>query len=134
MAMGLGLLVGALLARKRRFRLHAGCQSAVVLANLAVVALAMAPSFGRRIVPVLAARPARVVKSRYALVVTHAVLGSVTELCGLYILLSAGTEVLPRRFRITRYKLWMRCVLGLWWVVILLGQATYSAWYLPHFR
>jgi uncharacterized membrane protein YozB (DUF420 family) len=134
MAMGLGLLVGAHLARRRRFQLHAWCQSAVVVANLVVIALTMAPSFGGQIVPALAARPARVVKLRYALVATHAMLGSVAELGGLYILLSAGTEVLPRRFRIARYKLWMRCLLVLWWVVILLGLATYGAWYFPHFR
>ena len=29
MAMGVGLLIGALLARMRRFRVHAGCQSAI---------------------------------------------------------------------------------------------------------
>jgi uncharacterized membrane protein YozB (DUF420 family) len=134
LAMGLGLLVGAHLARRRRFRLHAWCQSAVVLANLVVIALTMAPSFGGQIVPVLAARPARVVKFRYALLTTHAMLGSVAEFGGLYILVAAGTELLPRRFRIARYKLWMRCLLVLWWAVILLGLVTYGAWYLPHFR
>jgi uncharacterized membrane protein YozB (DUF420 family) len=134
MLMGFVLLLGAHLARKRRFQLHAWCQSGVVLANLGVVALTMAPSFGSQILPVLAARPARVVKLPYALVATHAMLGSVAEFGGLYILLSAGTEVLPRRFRIARYKLWMRCLLALWWVVILLGLATYGAWYRPHLR
>jgi uncharacterized membrane protein YozB (DUF420 family) len=133
-AMGLGLLVGAYLARRQSFRLHAWCQSAVVLANLAIIALTMVPSFGRQIVPVLEARPTRLVKSRYALVATHAVLGSVAEFGGLYILLAAGTEALPQRFRITRYRLWMRCVFALWWVVILLGLATYAGWYLPHFH
>ena len=132
--MGLGVLVGAYLARRLRFRLHAWCQSAVVLANLAVIALTMAPSFVGQIVPVLAARPARIVKSRYALVATHAMLGSVAQFGGLYILLSAGNEMLPRRFRIARYKLWMRCLLVLWCMVILLGLATYRAWYFPHFR
>jgi hypothetical protein len=32
---------------------------------------------------------------------------------GLYILLVAGTSVLPERFRIANYKLWMRTVLVL---------------------
>jgi len=31
----------------------------------------------------------------------------------LYILLAAGTSVLPETFRITKYKLWMRTVLAL---------------------
>src|SRR5580692_4885960 len=46
---------------------------------------------------------------------------------GLYILLAAGTGVLPRRFRLTRYKIWMRSALLLWWLV--LGWMTYAHWY-----
>jgi hypothetical protein len=34
MAMGVGLLIGALLARLGRFREHAWCQSSIVLLNL----------------------------------------------------------------------------------------------------
>jgi predicted TIM-barrel fold metal-dependent hydrolase len=40
-AMGVGLLVGARLARKGRFRQHAWCQSSIVLLNLAVVVVMM---------------------------------------------------------------------------------------------
>jgi hypothetical protein len=56
----------------------------------------------------------------------------ITEIAGLYILLAAGTSVLPAKFRITKYKPWMRTVLVLWWVVLLLGLATYARWYVPH--
>jgi len=45
------------------------------------------------------------------------------------ILLAAGTDLLPEKFRMTRYKLWMRSVLFLWWIVLLLGLATYARWY-----
>ena len=55
-----------------------------------------------------------------------------TEIAGLYILLAAGTNVLPHNFRVTEYKLWMRSVLVLWWLVLLLGIATYGRWYVPH--
>jgi uncharacterized membrane protein YozB (DUF420 family) len=68
----------------------------------------------------------------YALATAHATLGMITEIAGLYILLAAGTSVLPEKFRITKYKLWMRTVLVLWWVVLLLGLATYARWYVPH--
>jgi uncharacterized membrane protein YozB (DUF420 family) len=125
-AMGMGLLAGARLARKGRFRQHAWCQSAIVLLNLAVVAVMMIPSF---LVHVLPRVPAKLGKAYYALATTHAAIGTVTELAGLYILLSAGTSVLPEKFRITKYKVWMRTVLTLWWVVLLLGLATYSRWY-----
>ena len=128
-AMGIGLLVGARLARKGRFRQHSWCQSAIVLLNLAVVAVMMIPSFRVHVLPRV---PAKLGKAYYGLATTHAAFGTVTELAGLYILLSAGTTVLPERLRITKYKAWMRSVLVLWWVVLLLGIATYARWYVPH--
>ena len=128
-AMGVGLLIGALLARMRRFRAHAWCQSAIVLLNLAVIVFVMIPSFRVRVSPKL---PHKVGKPYYALATAHAAIGTITEIAGLYILLAAGTNVLPEKFRITKYKLWMRTVLVLWWVVLLLGLATYARWYVPH--
>ena len=128
-AMGLALLVGAMLARKRRFRLHAWCQSAVVLLNFVVILVVMVPSFGVRVAPKI---PVKLGRPYYALATTHAALGSIAEIGGLYILLAVGTKVLPQRFRITEYKRWMRSVLVLWWLVLLLGFATYARWYTPH--
>ncbi len=128
-AMGVALLAGARLARKERFRQHAWCQSSIVLLNLAVVLLMMIPSFRVHVLPRI---PAKLGKAYYALATMHAAIGTITELAGLYILLSVGTRVLPEKFRITRYKSWMRTVLVLWWVVLLLGLATYARWYVPH--
>jgi uncharacterized membrane protein YozB (DUF420 family) len=128
-AMGVGLLAGAWLARKGRFRQHAWCQSAIVLLNLAVVGVMMIPSFRVHVLPKI---PAKLGKAYYALATTHGAIGTITELAGLYILLSAGTSVLPDKLRITKYKAWMRSVLVLWWVVLLLGMATYTRWYVPH--
>ena len=128
-AMGIALLAGARLARKRRFRQHAWCQSAIVLFNLAVVVMMMIPSFRVHVLPRI---PAKFGRAYYALATTHATIGIVTELAALYILLSAGTSVLPEKFRITEYKAWMRTVLVLWWVVLFLGFATYARWYVPH--
>jgi len=127
--MGIGLLVGARLARKGRFRQHAWCQSTIVVLNLAVVAVMMIPSFRVHVLPRV---PAKLGKAYYALATTHAAFGTMTEIAGLYILLSAGTSVLPEKLRITKYKLWMRSVLVLWWVVLLLGVATYTRWHVPH--
>ena len=129
MVMGIGLLLGAWLARKGHFRQHAWCQSTIVLLNFAVVGAMMVPSFRVHVLPRI---PAKLGKAYYALATTHGALGTVTELAGLYILLSAGTNVLPEKLRITQYKVWMRSVLVLWWVVLLLGMATYTRWYVPH--
>jgi hypothetical protein len=127
--MGVGLLIGALLARMRRFRAHAWCQAGIVLLNLAIIVLVMVPSFRAQVSPRI---PLKLGKAYYALATAHAALGSVVECAGLYILLAAGTKLLPERLRITRYKLWMRSVLVTWWVVLLLGLATYAHWYAPH--
>jgi uncharacterized protein (TIGR03382 family) len=93
-AMGVGLLIGAWLARRRRFRQHAWCQSAIVLLNLAVIVLVMMPSFQVQVVPEI---PLKLAKTYYALATAHAALGTITEIAGLYILLAAGTGVLPER-------------------------------------
>jgi hypothetical protein len=127
-AMGIGLGIGALLARLGRFRQHAWCQSVIVLLNLAVILLTMIPSFRVHVYPKI---PLRLGKAYYALATVHGALGTVTEVAGLYILLAAGTEVLPEKYRITKYKAWMRTVLVLWWLVLLLGVATYGRWYVP---
>jgi len=129
MAMGIGLLLGAWLARKGHFRQHAWCQSSIVLLNFAVVAVMTVPSFRLHVLPRISAKLG---KAYYALATMHGALGTITELAGSYILLSAGTSVLSNKLRITKYKVWMRSVCGLWWVVLLLGMATYTRWYVPH--
>jgi len=129
LAMGVGLLIGALLARLGRFRQHAWCQSVIVLLDVVLIVLAMIPSFHAHVSPKI---PVRLGKAYYALATAHAALGGAAEIGGLYILLAAGTSVLPERYRITKYKVWMRSVLLLWWLVLLLGVATYLRWYVPH--
>lgn len=129
-AMGAVLLAGAWLARAKRFQQHAWCQSTIVLLNLVVIGLTMAPSFRAQVLPRI---PAKLSKSYFALAAAHAALGSITELAALYILVAAGTSLLPERLRITRYKAWMRTVLLLWWLVLFLGIATYARWYVPNF-
>ncbi|HKW63222.1 MAG TPA: hypothetical protein VJN89_11800 [Candidatus Acidoferrum sp.] len=75
--------------------------------------------------------PAKLSKSYFALATTHAALGSIAELAALYILVAAGTRLLPEKLRLSRYKLWMRSVLLLWWLVLFLGFATYARWHVP---
>ena len=127
--MGVGLLIGALLARRRRFRGHAWCQSAVVLANFIVIVVTMIPSFHIHVSPKI---PLKLGKSYYALATAHAALGTITEIAALYILLAAGTNILPSKLRMADFKSWMRSVLMLWWLELLLGLALYVRWYVPH--
>jgi uncharacterized membrane protein YozB (DUF420 family) len=128
LVMGLALVSGAILARRRHYRAHAICQSSVVVLNLGIVVCFMMPSFHSAVLPGI---PGHLAKSYYWLATAHGILGLAAELLGLYILLAAGTSTLPKQLRLTRYKLWMRTALVLWWLVLLLGLATYLRWYGP---
>ncbi|HET9401903.1 MAG TPA: hypothetical protein VFO34_13230, partial [Candidatus Acidoferrales bacterium] len=101
LTMGMALLIGAWLARKQRYHQHAWCQSTVVLLNLAVVVTMMVPSFRDQVLPRI---PAKIGRSFYALSTAHAVVGTLAELLGLFILVSAGTRLLPQQLRIKAYK------------------------------
>lgn len=124
--MGLALIAGAVLARRKHYRLHAWCQSAVVLLNLLPVALFMVPSYWQAVAPGLLKHIGR---SYYWLATIHGVFGISAELLALYIVLGAATNILPAPFRPVRYKPWMRSALALWWLALLLGVATYVRWY-----
>ena len=125
-AMGLALIMGAMLARRRWYRAHGWCQSIVVLLNPVVIAAYMVPSFRRQVVPAI---HADLTDFAYILAAAHGSAGLISELLSLYILLVAGANILPQRLRFTRYRLWMRTALALWWLVLLLGAVTYIRWY-----
>jgi uncharacterized membrane protein YozB (DUF420 family) len=125
-AMGVALIVGAVFARRRHYRAHDLCQSAVVLLNLGVIAQFMVPSFRRQIAPEI---PASLGEIHYAIAAVHGMLGTVAELLALCVVLAAGTNILPKRLRFLRYKRWMRLTLALWWIELLLGLAMYVQWY-----
>lgn len=127
-AMGIALLIGAGLARARRYRAHALCQSAVLILNLFLIAFVMLPSFELQVLPLL---PRKLARLRIAVAIVHGTFGIVAELLGTYILLAAGTNLLPRSWRFRRWKLWMRVELALWWIVLAAGIATYFVWYVP---
>jgi len=127
LAMGLALLFGWRLARRKQYKAHGLCQSAVLLLNLVMIILVMSPAFRRQVEPSL---PDGISEAYYAVATAHAALGGIAELLGLYIVVVAGTSLLPERLRMKRWKLWMRTELALWWVVLLIGVGTYSVWYL----
>ena len=129
--MGLALIAGMVLARRGRYRAHARCQSAVVLLNLIPITLTMATSFWRSFAPPL---PAGLHNSYYRLPAVHALLGVVAEMFGLYVLAVAGTKIIPKRIQFSRYRVWMRTALAMWWLVLILGGVTYLRWYVAPLR
>src|ERR1700687_4269629 len=103
--MGVALVGGALLARQKRYTAHGICQPPVLLCNLVMIGSVMWPSFEQQVKPALT----KVLHKRYYAVATiHAALGITAELLGLYIVLVAGTNVLPQWLRLKHWKWWMR--------------------------
>ena len=126
-AMGFALLFGKRLAQQKRFRAHAICQGTVVCLNLIPILGYMAPIFRRT---VLAQPTAAITRSTfYAVPALHGLIGGITEVLALYVLLCAGTNILPAALRFTNYKPWMRTTLTLWWVTIPLGIGTFAVWH-----
>jgi uncharacterized membrane protein YozB (DUF420 family) len=131
LAMGLALLAGAFLARRKCYTAHGVCQTMVLLLNLVMIGLVMWPSFQQQVRPGL-----RKVWHRwyYAMATAHALLGVAAEVLGIYIVLVAGLKVLPTWLGFRDWKRWMRMELLLWWLVLLAGMATYYAWYVAPFQ
>jgi len=125
--MGIALLAGVFLARAKRYVAHGVCQALVLILNLPMIALVMWPSFDVRVLPRFSGH---LTTRYYSVAIAHGALGILAEAFGLYILLVAGTNILPRSWRFRRWKLWMRIELALWWVVLLLGIGAYYTWYL----
>jgi plastocyanin/uncharacterized membrane protein YozB (DUF420 family) len=120
-----GLLAGFILARRKRFAQHANVQTAMVLLNLALIALFMVPSFFDYVIA------GQSVSGRVAqLMIGHGVLGIITEVVALYLILLMRTKLIPKQFRLDNFKLAMRATLALWTVLVLLGIGIYAERYL----
>ena len=100
--MGIGLLLGVAPARAGKYGLHAWCQSTIVVLNWGLIFSLMASSFQRQVIPQI---PARLDKFYYSIATAHAALGSIAEFSGLYIILAAGTKLLPEWLRLRRYSI-----------------------------
>jgi len=56
-----------------------------------------------------------------------------SEALGLYIVIVAGTNLLPQWLCFTHWKRWMRAEAALWSIVLVSGVGTYYAWYVAPF-
>jgi uncharacterized membrane protein YozB (DUF420 family) len=128
--MGAALTAGALLAKRKCYKAHGICQTTVLLLNLLMIGLVMWPTFRQQVKPTL---PKVLHKWYFAAPTIHAVLGSTAELMGLYIVVVAGTNILPEWLRFKDWKRWMRAELTLWFIVVLTGMGTYYLWYVAPF-
>lgn len=131
LAMGGALIGGVILAKQKRYRAHGACQTTVLLLNVLMIALTMWPSFREQVVPHI---PRALKRGYYAIVTVHILLGTSAELLGIYIVLVAGTKLIPTSLRFTQWKRWMRIELALWLLTLTWGIGTYYEWYVVPFR
>lgn len=129
--MGGALIGGAVLAKRKCYTSHGICQTTVVLMNSLMIGLVMWPTFQQQVRPAL---PKVLHKWYYAAATIHALLGITAEVLGLYIVIVAGTSILPQWLRFKHWKRWMRTELILWSIVVFTGLGTYYAWYIAPFR
>jgi hypothetical protein len=121
LGLGLLLLAGLLLARRARYGLHGACQALALVVTLVMTAIWMAPAYHANWGPGIFALGNRVTAAAAA----HVITGSAALLLGIYVVLVAGTPLVPARLRFARYKPWMRSLIAIWWLALLLGVLTY---------
>jgi hypothetical protein len=111
------LTIGWRLAVHRRFEAHRWVQTAAVALNAAVVLAWMIRSFVLYVYPAI---PSKLGHGSYAVATTHAVVGVIGSVLGVFVVLRASEIVVPHRWRFGNYKLVMRSSYALY----MLGTAT----------
>jgi uncharacterized membrane protein YozB (DUF420 family) len=116
------LLVGMGLARCGRYRAHGVCQTTAFGLSVAMTIAWMIPAFQA----IHADALGRAVVNRVTVAVSlHTALSAVVVLLAAWVILVAGTPLVPARLRFANYRRWMRTLLLLWWLAIVLGVTTY---------
>jgi hypothetical protein len=121
-ALVLLLSTGVLLAKARHFRMHAVLQSTVVLLNLGLILRIMLPSFRRQL---SFSFPISWKDLPVTIVLLHAFIGTSAWFMAFYVVLVAGTPLIPRKLRFSNYRRWMWTVFLMWWAAFLLGCRSY---------
>lgn len=120
-----GLTFGAWLARRGNVTAHRYNQTLWVLLNAVLVILIMA----RGMENVALESLADLAPVHYWVPWLHALTGSVTVAAGIWLVLQMN-GLLPRRLHVRAWKGLMRATLAGYWLVALLGIATYYIWFL----
>lgn len=121
----IALFVGYYFAKKKKFRpQHANIQTSVVLLNLVFIFAIMVTS------ATIVLNGAQLNAHPNPFIVLHIILGTVSELLGLYILIRMRTGWLPPKLRVKNFKRLMQITLGLWTATVFFGLVIYASFYL----
>jgi CDGSH-type Zn-finger protein/uncharacterized membrane protein YozB (DUF420 family) len=119
------LTFGAWLARRGNLAAHRYNQTVWVLLNMVLIAFIMA----RGMENVALENISDLAPVHYWVPWLHATAGTATAMAGLWLVLQMN-GLLPRRLHLRAWKRLMRATLTGYWIVVLLGFATYYLWFL----
>ncbi len=117
--------VGYRLAVQRRYEAHRWVQTVAVCLNAGVVLIWMIKSFTRNIAPQI---PARLNEKTYAVATTHALVGAIGLVFGVFVMLR-GNGLVPKKLRFANYKPYMRAAYALYMLGALTGVILYLVAY-----
>ncbi len=113
--------IGWRLAVSRKFEAHRWVQTVTATLNALVVILSMIPVFMVYIFPGI---PGKLLEGDYGLSTTHALVGAIGLILGIFIVLRAN-KLVPQSLRFNNYKLFMRTSYVLYITATLLGVVVY---------
>jgi CDGSH-type Zn-finger protein len=120
-----GLTFGSRLAKRGNIAAHRYNQTVWVLLNALLVALIMAGGMQNAVVE----SAAELVLIGNWMPWLHAVIGTATVICGLWLVLQMN-GLLPQRLHVRGWKKLMQLTLAGYWAVALSGIALYYVWFL----
>jgi uncharacterized membrane protein YozB (DUF420 family) len=109
------IIIGAILAKKKKIKIHHKYMTALVLINIVPLITIMGPS----LVSILG-NPSRTFTLATTMSIIHGILGGVTEVFGLVLILK----------KLRKLKKWMRTMLTLWLTSLTLGIVLYIIFYI----
>ncbi|MEJ5346093.1 MAG: hypothetical protein WHS83_14375 [Chloroflexus sp.] len=112
--------IGAYLAVKGYYTAHRWVQTGAAGVNLALVFGVMIPS----LLNVSPDENLTLPTAAFVAMPAHEAIGTVAMVFGVYVVL-VGNEWLPKRWRFTNYKLFMRIAFGLYLAATIIGVAVY---------
>jgi uncharacterized membrane protein YozB (DUF420 family) len=123
---GIALLTGGVvLARRRRYDVHRWVQTSAVVLNAILIAIWMAVSLVRFILPGV---PGSLSKHGHTLAATHAAVGIVAAALGIFLVVRA-TQLTRRGRSVSRYKAAMRAAYVVYLAAFALGLVLYVVTY-----
>jgi uncharacterized membrane protein YozB (DUF420 family) len=121
-----GLCVGFFFVRRGNISTHQYIQTGMVLFNIVMTIFIMVVAYYEY---VILNRPEEFSQVHVIVSTIHAALGLLAIFCGVYLILRMN-QLIPKSWRIKKYKNMMRLTLTLYLLVGLIGIGVYYFWYI----